>query len=367
MRRVSWETGGSIRLPRTHRRLDMSSDKLPGDTIHVPDSPQVPGLRFRGFRGDADYAAIAAVINGSKDADGIERTDSVEDVARYYQHLTNCDPVRDMLFVEADGQVCGYSRVWWQQQPDGERLYRHLTALLPEWRGKGIRESMLRHNEQRLREIGSEHPCEVPKHLESWATDTEVNWGSLLAGAAYRAVRYGFGMVRPDLEEIPDLPLPQGLEVRPVRPDQYGAVWEAAREAFRDEWDYTEDGWTEDQFQGWLRERTFMPELWQVAWDGDEIAGMVLNFVDAEENREYGRQRGYTETICVRRPWRQRGLARALIARSFRLLKELGMTEAALGVDAQNPNGALALYESMGFRAARQVTLYRKPLDSATL
>ena len=100
----------------------MSRDRLPGDTIQVPGSPQISGLRYRRFRGDADYAAIAAVIEGSKDADGIERTDSAEDVARYYQHLTNCDPVRDMLFVETDGQVCGYSRVWWQQQPDGQRL-----------------------------------------------------------------------------------------------------------------------------------------------------------------------------------------------------------------------------------------------------
>ena len=343
----------------------MSRDNLPGDTIHVPDSPQVPGLRFRRFRGDSDYAAIAAVIEGSKDADGIERTDSTEDVARYYHHLTNCDPIWDMLFVETDGQVCGYSRVWWQQQPDGKRFYRHLALLLPEWRGKGIRQSMLQHNEQRLREIGSAHPPDEPKQLESWAADTEVNWESLLTGAGYKDVRYGFDMVRPDLEKIAGPPLPRGLEVRPVRPDQYGAVWEAAGEAFRDEWDYTEDGWTEDQFQGWLQEQTFMPELWQVAWDGDEVAGMVLNFVNAEENREYGRQRGYTETICVRRPWRKRGLARALIARSFSLLKELGMTEAALGVDAQNPNGALGIYESMGFRAVRRVTTYRKPLDSA--
>jgi ribosomal protein S18 acetylase RimI-like enzyme len=328
-------------------------------------SPRIPGLLFRRFRGDADYAAMAAVIEGSKHADGIERTDSAEDVARYYQHLVNCDPFRDMLFVESDGRVCGYSRVWWEQQPDGDRLYRHLAFLLPERRGVGIRQSMLLHSERRLREIGSAHPAGAPKQLESWAADTEVNWESLLTRAGYEGARYGFDMVRPDLEQIPDLPLPPGLEVRPVARDQYRTVWEAAREAFRDEWGYTDDEWSEDQFQGWLEHRTFMPELWQVAWDGDEVAGMVLNFADAEENQEYGRRRGYTETICVRRPWRQRGLARALIARSFSLHKELGMTEAALGVDAQNPNGALALYESMGFHTVRRVTTYRKPLDPA--
>jgi ribosomal protein S18 acetylase RimI-like enzyme len=150
-----------------------------------------------------------------------------------------------------------------------------------------------------------------------------------------------------------------------VTPEQYSVVWEAAREALRDDWGYTEDAWTEDQYEGWLRERTFMPDLWQVAWDGSQVAGMVLNFINKDENQEYGRRRGYTENICVRRPWRRRGLARALIARSFGLLKGLGMTEAALGVDAQNPSGALELYEGMGFRAVRRVTSYRKPLDSA--
>jgi hypothetical protein len=30
------------------------------DEVEVPDRPSVPGLRFRGFRGPADYAGIAA-------------------------------------------------------------------------------------------------------------------------------------------------------------------------------------------------------------------------------------------------------------------------------------------------------------------
>jgi ribosomal protein S18 acetylase RimI-like enzyme len=89
---------------------------------------------------------------------------------------------------------------------------------------------------------------------------------------------------------------------------------------------------------------------------------MVMNFVNHEENEEYDRKRGYTEGICVRRPWRRQGVARALIARSFRVLKALGMTEAALGVDAQNPNGALRLYKSMGFEPVKEHTTYRKPL-----
>ena len=90
---------------------------------------------------------------------------------------------------------------------------------------------------------------------------------------------------------------------------------------------------------------------------------MVLNFIRHDENEEYNRQRGYTETICVRRPWRRRGLARALIARSFSVLKEQGMTETALGVDTENQSGALRLYQSMGFRPVKRNSVYRKLME----
>ena len=91
---------------------------------------------------------------------------------------------------------------------------------------------------------------------------------------------------------------------------------------------------------------------------------MVLNFIRHDENEEYNRQRGYTETICVRRPWRRRGLARALIARSFKVIKGQGMTEAALGVDTESPTGALQLYEGMGFRPVKRASVYRKLMEA---
>jgi GNAT superfamily N-acetyltransferase len=341
----------------------MSSSEQFDATIRVPDAPAIPGLAFRRFRGESDYPAMIAVIEGSKDADQSERADTVEDVARNYQHLVNSDPYRDMIFAEMHGEVIGYGRVTWAELTDETRIYQHFTFLLPEWRGKGIRLAMLRHNERRLREIAAEHPAGAGRLFESWASDTENDWRTLLEREGYKPIRYGYSMVRPDLKDIPDLPLPEGLEVRPVRPDDYWKVWRAAQEAFRDHWGYSEDDWADTNFEGWMKDPTFMPDLWQVAWDGDEVAGMILNFINHAENEEYSRKRGYTETICVRRPWRRLGLARALIARSFHVLEEQGMTEAALGVDAQNPNGARQLYESMGFRTVKEFMTYRRPMD----
>jgi len=62
----------------------------------------------------------------------------------------------------------------------------------------------------------------------------------------------------------------------------------------------------------------------------------------------------------VRRPWRRRGLASALIVSALAGLRDAGMTEAMLGVDTENPSGALHLYESLGFGVREHATTYRK-------
>jgi mycothiol synthase len=105
-----------------------------------------------------------------------------------------------------------------------------------------------------------------------------------------------------------------------------------------------------------------MPELWQIAWEGDEVVGGVHNYIDKEENEAFNRKWGHTEQIFVRRPWRKRGIAMALIARSLKILREHGMTEATLDVDTENPSGALELYESLGYRPYSEFIFYRKPL-----
>jgi ribosomal protein S18 acetylase RimI-like enzyme len=145
-------------------------------------------------------------------------------------------------------------------------------------------------------------------------------------------------MVRHDLENIPDLPLPGGVEVRPVESGQMRMIWEASNEAFRDHWGYIPDPW--EVFHQMIDDPDYDPSLMRVAWQGDQVAGMVLSFINKDENEKYGRKRGYTENICVLRPWRRQGLAKALIARSLLALKERGMTEAGLGVDREYLWGA---------------------------
>jgi GNAT superfamily N-acetyltransferase len=45
---------------------------------------------------------------------------------------------------------------------------------------------------------------------------------------------------------------------------------------------------------------------------------------DEAQNEQYGRKRGYTQDIFVRRPWRQRGLARSLPVQIIEMLRRRG-------------------------------------------
>ena len=88
----------------------------------------------------------------------------------------------------------------------------------------------------------------------------------------------------------------------------------------------------------------------------------MRSFIDTAQNAEFGRQRGWTEDISTARRWRRRGVAKALIVESIRELAARGMTEVALGVHTENPNGAYDLYAGLGYEVVGTWTIYRKPL-----
>jgi len=330
------------------------------DLILLPDAPAIPGLAFRRFRGESDYPHMLAVINGSKAADGVERSDTLEDMINNYAHLENCNPFTDLLIAEVNGRVVAYNRVFWSKQWDGTLTYTTFGFMLPEWRRKRIGTAMFNHSERRLREIAAAHTDSGPRFFQGWCDETEKGMMTLLENAGYKPVRYGFSMTRDLSEPFPDAPMPEGLDVRPVEKEHLRAIFDADMEAFRDHWGFTPP--SENRFDGWINQHGFDPSLFKVAWDGNEVAGAVQNFVNAEENIEYNRKRGYTEGIFTRRPWRRRGLAKSLIVQSMKMFKEMGMTETALGVDAENLSGALRLYQSCGYKKVKMSITLRKEI-----
>lgn len=329
--------------------------------ILLPDAPDIPGLKFRQFRGESDYPIMVSLIEQSSTVDKTETTITVDEIANWFAHLENCDPFEDILFIEVDGKPVGVSMAYWEEDPNDNLYYEYFAVLLPEWRGKGLRHIMVRFSEGRLREMARSYPEEKSKKFWVFCEETETHLRSVLEDEGYQVFRYGFYLVRPTLEDIPDLQLPEGIEVRPVTPDQYPAIisaWNEACKELRGTIPFSDEG-----FKEWQNDPTFDPSLWQIAWHGNTVIGTTFCFINEHENSEFNRKRGHTELISVAKPWRGQGIAKALMARGMKALKERGMTEAALGVDAGNPSGALRLYETMGFQITKRVMYYWKPLE----
>lgn len=326
----------------------------------LENAPQIDGLRFRGFAGISDYPLMINILEATTKADREERAIKLEDLQHDYEHLNNSDPEKDMLFAEINGKAIAYSRVeWWQEEDPNHRIYSIIFNLIPEWREQGIEEAMIGWCQDRLREVAEQHPQDSQRFFQTYSNGFKQVYNDLLESLGYQPARYFIAMSRP-LKDIPKADLPKGIEVRPVRKQDQRAVWNASIEAFRDHWGFSEPN--DDDYASYKGSKYFQPELWQVAWDGDEIVSSVLNFIDKEYNKKYNKKRGWTEEITTRKPWRRRGIAKALIVRSMHMHKAKGMTEVALGVDTNNPNGALKLYQNLGYEKERTWITFRKKM-----
>jgi mycothiol synthase len=328
--------------------------------IILEEKPEIEGLRFRKFLGEQDFPSMMTIIDAAVKADQQESGETLEDLKHDYAHLTNSDPYQDVIIAEIYGEPIAYSRVeWWQEEDPNDRIYGHFLNILPEWRGLGIETAIIHWCEARLQMIAAEHPQDSQRFFQSYSNTVKTQFNAILESMGYIPARYFIGMFR-SLEDIPNVKLPDGIEVRPVKQGDERKIWDASIEAFSDHWGFAKP--KDEDYIAYAGSKYFQPELWQVAWDGDEIVASILNYIDHDYNQKNGRLRGWTEDISTRKAWRNRGIAKALIVRSMHMHKAQGMNEVALGVDTQNLTGALSLYESCGYIKERTFITYRKPM-----
>jgi mycothiol synthase len=320
----------------------------------------IPGLRLRRWRDERDFAAMAQVVNSAVRAGLLAHAILTEQQASSFCLAGDFDPSADLFLAEVEDSLVGYVYLRHNQEMDGTPVHFISCLVHPEWEKGNLLRVMLHQAEQRAGEVAAEQPDSPASFILIAAFEGEKEFNALLEQEGYRAERHFFFMRRPTLEDIPVYPLPAGIEARPGLPEQSRQVWQAVVDGFSGSWGMVLNN--NDEYERFVNSPNYDPSLWRVAWQGDEVVGQVLNFINPEENRTFNHLRGYTEVISVRQPWRRLGVARALLALSLQALKERGMQEAALEVDSQNADGALGLYESCGFRIEHHMISYRKPL-----
>ncbi|MEP7188822.1 MAG: GNAT family N-acetyltransferase, partial [Roseiflexaceae bacterium] len=229
----------------------------------------------------------------------------------------------------------------------------------PEFRGQGIGKALMDWAEDRARVALDRAPADARIVLEAGTTSIHLPTIELLGERGFVAARHSLSMARDLDDQLSEPSWPAGITVRTMRSGEELAVYRAENEAFRDHWGHVEAP-EEAGYSIWqhrtLADPAHDPSLWFLAIDDDEIAGFSLcdSFQIGDPDM------GYVNTLGVRRPWRRKGLAEALLYHSFAELRRRGRTR--VGVDADSLTGATRLYEKVGMRAIKDFIKFEKEL-----
>jgi mycothiol synthase len=330
--------------------------------VHLADRMILPApYSARPYRGRVDHPAMTRVLAGYREHKGNPELPTVEGLDVSYANLQNCDPLTDIALVEHGSDVVGYCRTSWSDLDSGTRDCLVFVPTLPDHLDGALFAALVAAQEQHMRSWAA---AVERARFRAYATHpgpgeppiSEARW---LESLGYVASEWGASLVRPHLDDIAHRSLPDGVEVRAVTEDQIRPILEAHMEAFRGEWDFREP--TEADYAEMIDHPHRDESLWKVAWAGDTVVGQVKSYINPAENAERTYLRGYTEYISTHRSWRNRGIAGALLALSLYELRDRGMTEAALGVDTNNPGGAFHLYTELGFEVRAYDVVYTKP------
>jgi mycothiol synthase len=329
--------------------------------LAVSDVPALAGLRFRQLRGADDAGALCAVRAGCIEHDQIdlystsEGVPSLEQARAVLAQAAAAGRQDQWLIVEANEHVIGYSRFESWHERDGVWVYLSLGWLLPSWRGRGIGTAMLHTMEERIvRAAAAEHPdatCEFAAN----ASSSEAEATALLLHEGYDA---GYTVLEMGLDPALPLPapssLPPGITIRPVLPEHYPLIAASIGESYSNEYAAGRfgDDYDPELYAADLKAPPNTPSLWQVAWDGNQVAGQALPVV------RNGRAEVFE--VSVRPAWRRRGLGRALLVRALHDLRRRNISIVRLHTVAEFPTQAWRLYESVGFRVLKRFPRYRK-------
>lgn len=295
-----------------------------------------------------DVPAVAAVTNGlMRSLYGRDEVSEAE--VRLMFEAPDFDPAADaVVALDDDDAIVGYADV---ADPSGGRSIWIVVDVVPGG-DDTIRAALLDAMERKAR------PKQAPDGAAKvYLPSKDEAMAALLAGRGYEVTRHSFRM-EADLRTGREPPVwPDGIAMRTFRSGvDDEAVYEVQEETFADQHEATP--LTYEEWRHWSFDAPFDPGLWFLAEDGGELAGILIS----RPERGGDDSLGWISVLGVRRPWRRRGLGRALLLHAFGELRRRGKLRAGLGVDGESPTGAVRLYENAGMRVVRRNDHWEKDL-----
>jgi ribosomal protein S18 acetylase RimI-like enzyme len=307
----------------------------------------------RGYVQD-DAAALSALFNRIEEHLG-GRPHATADATRASTASLLRDPTIDSRMVfDRDGALRGAAIA--ATPPNGGFRADMPGGVDPAWSRRGLGRDLL---DWQLRRGAEIHDTVAPDrewqlHFRASADDSDAQ--RLYRRFDLTPIRFWFDMVAPTTG-VPDAAAPDGVDIVDYLPGQETELYQAHEEAFADHWGHQDLG--ADTWLGQsVRSTRFLPGLSCFALAGDAIAGYVLAY------RSPVAGRGYIGQVGVRRAWRRRGLAGAMLARVLAASADAGLGTVSLTVDAHNPTGAVGVYERVGFIVESRGVTYLRALPA---
>jgi mycothiol synthase len=285
-----------------------------------------------------DLDATAAMLN--EHSVRLHGTDDVTapDLLQYWES-PDVELGQDVLVAEDDGEIVGYADVG----AHGEHVWLDVRATDT----KSLAGLLLA--------IENVAAAKAPdSKLMGYSSADDAPLRDLYTGSGYELIRHSYRM-RIDLDRTPPEPdWPDGFSVRTMGEGEERRFYDAQMASFADTWLFTAEPY--ELWRHWMvDEPGFDPSLWFAAEHGEDLAAIVI--ARAPEN-EPGL--GWVRVLGVLPEFRQRGLGQAMLKHAFREFARRGFKAVGLGVDAENPTGAVRVYERAGMRVERTSLLFEK-------
>jgi mycothiol synthase len=320
-------------------------------------------LMVRPYAGECDLQAIATFLNLCETVDQFGHYYSVSELRRELSE-PGFDPEQDVrLWTDDAEQLIAYAQMWIPRQSEQSTSADGFLwfCVHPTVRGCGLEPNLLAWGEVRIREVGrSRH---LPARLRSSCRDSQGDRLLLLQNCGFVYERCFLRMERSLAEPIPMPQLPADFTLSHSQGWQdIEARLDLHNRAFSDHWNFYPA--TIEELRHEETDESYRPELefLAIAPDGS-YAAFCLCRIDHENNTQQGCRVGGIRSLGTRRESRRQGLGRAMLLAGLQKLRLERMEVARLGVDTENVNLALALYESVGFRRVFATLAYVKEVE----
>lgn len=307
----------------------------------------------------ADLTELTQLIRNCEEADQALHSVSDQRLALFLEYNLGMLAAESIIGRDAGGQLQAFAAVEIQIPYVDVARAEVVAFISPIFRGRGIGRAVLKWQEQRARQLfvsllGTDSELDV--RLAN-LVDAHMNDRRRLYMAAGFSSKRTFDVMYHEFAQTPvDAVAPRnGYTIHPWSVVAEQVLQQVHDRAFHDHW-----GTVEEIRSWWLLARPAIDPRWSYAAlsPTGELAGYIMVCRHPARWAAAKRSEAYIELLGVAPDARAHGLGKALLTHAMQAAQKSGITAIGLDVDCDNPHGARAFYERMGFASVGEQVYY---------